>query len=167
MMYLLDADTVIKADNRFFTRKRSPSFWLWLPHQGTIGNIKIPREQYDEIVVGNDDLVEWLKTEEVKDALLLDSEVDAALVAQVLTQGYAPDLDDAELIEVGKDPFLIAHAAADPANRAVVSFETSAPKKIRKNRKVPDVCGQFGVICVDLFVMVDALDYTEDWQPLA
>lgn len=167
MIYLLDADTVIKADNRFFTRKRSASFWLWLPHQGTIGNIKIPREQYDEITAGNGNLVDWLKTEETKNALLLNGEVDAALVASVLTNGYAPDLNDAELIEIGKDPFLIAHGATDPANRTVVSFETSAPAKTRKNRKIPDVCTQFGVACVDLFGMVDALDYTEDWQPPA
>jgi hypothetical protein len=167
MIYLLDADTVIRADNRFFTRKRSASFWLWLPYQGAAGHVKIPREQFDEIVAGNGDLVDWLKTEEVKDALLLESEVDAALVSKVLDEGYAPDLNEAQLIEVGKDPFLIAHAASAPGARTVVSFETSAPARLRQNRKIPDVCAQFGVPCVDLFAMVDALDYTEDWQPLA
>ncbi len=46
------------------------------------GNLKIPQEQYDEVVSGKGDLVEWLKAKEKRDALLLPGAVDQALVAK-------------------------------------------------------------------------------------
>lgn len=165
MLYLLDADTLIKADNKFFKRKWFPKFWEWLIYQGTIGNVKVPLEQYNEVVKGKGDLVSWLKTAEVKEALLLDEEIDSAVVERVIAEGYASDLDDAEVIKIGQDPFLIGCGASNPTQRTVVSFENSAPSKIRANRKVPDVCKQFGVKCIDLHQMLDELDYSNDWMP--
>ena len=41
---------------------------------GATGRVKLPREQYDEITNGRGELVDWLKTEEVKRALLLREE---------------------------------------------------------------------------------------------
>jgi len=41
-------------------------------------------------------------------------------VQHVLEHGYAPDLNDVEIEEIGKDPFLIAAALAGP-DRAVVT----------------------------------------------
>jgi hypothetical protein len=97
--------------------------------------------------------------------LLLDEEADLILVADVLANGYAPDLDEAELEVIGQDPFLIAYALADADNRYIVSFETSAPSKQRAKRKVPDVCAKFGVECGTLFDLIEALDFTSDWKP--
>ena len=82
-------------------------------------------------------------------------------------QGYAEDLDESEVLEIGRDPFLVAHALADQKRRVVVSFEVSKPSKKRKNRKVPDVCKDFGVRCVTLFDVVEELDFTTDWKPPA
>lgn len=165
MLYLLDADTLIKADNTYYPLARFPIFWDWLRHNGDGGNIKIPSEQFDEVIVGNGDLVDWLKEQESKNALLLDEQVNSALVARVLSNGYAPDLDDAELLTVGQDPFLIAYGFAAAADRCVVSFETSAPSKQRANRKVPDVCQTMGVRCVTLFKLIEELDFTTSWTP--
>ena len=83
----------------------------------------------------------------------------------VTAVGYAPDLDEAEQVIVGRDPFLIAYGLTASDERCVVSFEVSAPSKQRANRKVPDVCAQLGVKCVTLFEMIDALDFTTDWVP--
>ena len=60
MLYLLDADTLIKADNTYYPLGRFPIFWQWLQHNGGVGTIKIPSEQFDEVIVGNGDLVDWL-----------------------------------------------------------------------------------------------------------
>jgi Domain of unknown function (DUF4411) len=97
--------------------------------------------------------------------LLFDEEADPALVAAVTANGYASDLNDAELVALGRDPFLIAYAIAGASERYVVSFETSAPTKQRANRKVPDVCKDLGVECVTLFEMINQLDFTTDWRP--
>lgn len=81
----------------------------------------------------------------------------------MISEGYAPDLDATELVEVGQDPFLITYALVSAADRTVVSFETSAPAKQRANRKVPDVCNGFGIKCIMLFDLIKTLDFTTAW----
>ena len=110
-------------------------------------------------------MVDWLNTDENKNALLFAEQVDPDLVAAVTATGYAPDLDAAELVTVGRDPFLIAYAMAAPADRCVISFEVSSPSKTRANRKVPDVCNSVGVRCATLFELIKELDFTTDWVP--
>ena len=90
---------------------------------------------------------------------------DPGLVTEVTERGYALDLDEAEQEKIGRDPFLIAYAYAATEERLVVTFEVSAPKKQRANRKIPDVCRELGVSCVTLFDLIEALDFTTDWKP--
>jgi len=96
---------------------------------------------------------------------LLPGVVDPQLVTQATEQGYAPDLNEAELLTVGRDPFLIAYGLVSAANRTIVSFETSAPGKQRANRKIPDVCAGFGHKCITLFDLIGTLDFTTNWTP--
>ena len=156
VLYLLDAD---------YPLKRFQVFWDWLRHNGAAGLVKIPFEQYEEVVAGKGDLVDWLKGEEIKAALLFDEEADPALVTEVTEKGYALDLDEAEQEKIGRDPFLIAYAYAAAKERLVVTFEVSAPKKRRANRKIPDVCKDLGVGCGTLFDLIKTLDFTTDWKP--
>lgn len=163
MLYLLDADTLITGDRRAYPIKRFPVFWDWLRHQGTIGNVKIPLEQYEEVVSGRGDIVEWLCMEESKAALVLAEELDPGLVADTITRGYGP-LDENGVELVGRDPFLISYGRIEAGGRTVVSFEVSKPSKQGANRKVPDVCRGFGVPCCSLFDMIEALDFTTEWR---
>jgi len=165
MIYLLDADTLIRADRTYYPMRRFPIFWEWLLHNATEGHIKVPVEQFEEIIAGNGELVDWLKSEDIKNAILLNEEADPALVAEVTANGYAPDLDETELERVGRDPFLIAYGYTSTEDRFVVTFENSAPRKQRANRKVPDVCREFGVECGTIFDVIDLLDFTTDWKP--
>lgn len=165
MLYLLDADTLITGDRRAYPLARFPVFWDWLVHQGATGRVKIAVEQFEEVTTGKGDLVDWLKGASVRAALVLDEEADPAVVAQVVAQGYAPDLDEQELEQLGRDPFLIAHALREPGRRTVVTFEVSKPSKRRANRKVPDVCRAVGVPCCDLYRLIRDLDFTTDWRP--
>jgi hypothetical protein len=77
----------------------------------------------------------------------------------VLAQGYAPDLDDSEIEEIGRDPFLIAYALNDVAETTVVTKEVSALSKQRANRKIPDVCRTFGVRCINDFELYRQLNF--------
>lgn len=164
VIYLLDADTLIRADSTYYPLKRFPVFWEWLRYKGFASHVKVPLEQYEEVINGKGELVDWLKDEETKAALLLDEEADPALVAEVTIKGYASDLDEAEQEKVGRDPFLIAYAYASPGERVVVSFEVSAPSKSRANRKIPDICKELGVKPGTLFDVIEALDFTTDWK---
>lgn len=163
MLYLLDADTLIRADSTYYPLKRFPVFWDWLHFHGNAGNVKIPQEQFDEVTAGKGELVDWLNERPKIDDLLLAGAADPALVQRVTNEGYAPDLDAMELVTVGQDPFLIAYALVSVADRTVVSFETSAPSKQRANRKVPDVCKGLGINCITLFELIKTLDFTTGW----
>jgi hypothetical protein len=164
MLYLLDADTLITGDRLAYPLRRFPVFWDWLRHQGVLGHVKIPMEQYEEVIVGRGELVDWLRAVENRDALLFDEEADPDLVARATADGYG-DLDETGIEEVGRDPFLISYGLADAGQRTIVSFEVSAPGKRGARRKVPDVCHEFGVPCCNLYELIDVLDFTTDWRP--
>lgn len=168
-MYLLDANVLMTAHNLYYPVDGVPEFWAWLAHNGTSGNLKLPLEVYEEIKDGGTDdekdlLYAWIKDEEVKAAVLLDEEVDPALVAAVIEAGYAPDLTDDEVEQIGRDPFLVAYALASPDDRCVVTAEVSKPKRQRQNRHVPDVCNDLGVQWCDTFGMTRALKFTTSWH---
>jgi hypothetical protein len=166
MAHLLDANTLITARDSYYPLDGVPEFWEWLQYQGEQGAVKIPLEIYEEIKEGPDGqedlLFNWLQDDQVKAALLLQTDVDPDAVQHVIDQGYAPDLDDTEIEKLGRDPFLIAHALA--GGHTVVTVETSAPKKQRANRKVPDVCAQVGVPCIAPFAMYRALKFKTNWK---
>lgn len=137
--------------------------------QGAAGWLKMPIETYEEVRDGSSDeerdlLFGWVSKDDVKTALILDEEVDQRLVARVVDQGYAPDLTDQEIEQIGRDPFLIAYALARAGERCVVTTEVSSPRKQRQNRKVPDVCNTLGVACSDTFGMLRALGFTTAWS---
>lgn len=163
MLYLLDADTVITGDRGAYPLRRFPVFWEWLRHQGDVGTVKVPQEQWEEITAGKGEIVDWLCADEVRDALLLEEDLDPALVADTTLQGYGV-LDENGVELVGRDPFLISYGRVDLGRRTVVTFEVSKPAKRGANRKVPDVCRDFQVPCCSLFEMIEALDFTTHWQ---
>lgn len=117
-MHLLDANVLITAHNLYYPVQRVPEFWDWLVHMGETGALKMPVEIIEEITEGSE-LAQWLNEGDNYDALKLDQDVDPALV-QTVIEKYASDLNDAEIIEVGRDPFLIAHALAHRADRIVI-----------------------------------------------
>ena len=96
--------------------------------------------------------------------LLLDENVDGDLIAEVIEEGYAPDLSDVELERVGLDPFLIAYALGNPSQRVVVTTEHSKPKKKRANRHIPDVCRDLKVDCCNTYEFIVALNFTTGWR---
>jgi Domain of unknown function (DUF4411) len=167
MPRLLDANVLITANNLYYPIDMVPEFWEWLAHMGHAGEIKLPIEIFEEITDGGPDedpLKEWLRDEANKLVILLDDEVDQLLVQRVLAIGYATDLADFEIEQIGRDPFLIAYALADPAERSVVTTEVSSPRKTRQNRKIPDVCDALGISWSNTFTMLRELRFSTAWR---
>ena len=168
MAYLIDANVLITAHHFYYPVDAVPEFWDWLTHNGNEGEIKMPVETFEEVKDGSNDgerdlLFAWVQDDANKTAILFDEEVQPALVQRVITQ-YAEDLTDAELETIGRDPFLIAHALADPGNRCVVTTEVSKRRLQRQNRRIPDVCADVGVQCCDTFSMLRALSFSTGWN---
>lgn len=163
-MHLLDANVLIDANRDYYPMDRVPEFWGWLQHQGSIGNVKVPVEVWEEIKEGTDELAQWIKKDEVRNDLLLDEPADVTLVSRAAEEGYVDDLTDDEVLKLGRDPFLVAYALVDPANRCVVTTEVSKPSKTRANRKLPDVCRSFGISSYNTFDLTRRLDFSTDWE---
>ncbi len=165
MLYLLDANVLIDANRDYYPIGRVDEYWDWLIFQGQQGMVKVPLEIYEELKEGKQDaLALWAKEAETEEALKLDEDVDIDLVRQVSDEGYAPDLTDVEVEKIGRDPFLIGYALVDVEQRVVVTTETSQPRKERANRKVPDVCRQFGVTSINAYQLGHQLDFRTDWK---
>lgn len=169
MIHLIDAGVLITANSLYYPVDRVPEFWDWLLHHAEAGRVRVPQEIYEELKEGPEDegrdlLFDWVSDDEVKRHLLLDEEVDPVLVNKVVSDGYAPDLTDSEIEQIGRDPFLVAYALCDVRSRTVVTTEVSKPKKQRQNRKLPNVCDDFGVRWIDTFALVRELNFTTAWR---
>jgi hypothetical protein len=167
MLYLLDASVLITAHNLYYPIDAVPEYWEWLVHVGNQGLVKMPFEIFDEVTDGpngeKDPLFAWLQQDATRDALLLPDIVEPAVVQLVIVDGYAPDLTDDQIDQIGRDPFLIAYALSGP-ERCVVTVETSEPKKQRQNRKIPDVCKSIGVACCNPFELNRTLGFRTNWK---
>ena len=168
MLYLLDASTLITANNTYYAIDTVPEFWEWLQHQCEQGRAKMPLEIFEEVKDGpkgtKDLLFGWIQAAQVKKALVLSESVEVALLQSVISAGYAPDLTDTETEQLGRDPFLIAYALVDPKNRMVVTSEVSKPSKTRQNRRMPDVCDTMGVKWCNPFDFNKALKFSTQWK---
>ena len=152
MIYLLDANTYIEAKNRYYDMEFCPAYWDWLDQQfvmGVAGSIDmIGRELRD----GNDGLAEWVK--ERGSQFIANDDEDTqntfiAIAQFVMSQDFSPANRDNFLEKA--DPWLIAKAKTTGAT--VVTHE-SALSNATKKVKVPNICRQFDVRCIDTFAFL-------------
>jgi len=165
VLYLLDANVLIDANRDYYPIERVPEFWDWLEHHGAAGKVKMPLEIYEEVRDGKDDLASWIKTTPVTESLRYAEEVDVELVSKAVSEGYAPDLTDDEILKLGRDPFLLAYALASPSSHCIVTTEVSRPSKRRGNRRLPDVARDFGIESCNTFEFTRRLDFRTNWRP--
>jgi hypothetical protein len=158
-LYLLDANVLIRADADYYPLDRVPPFWDWLLGKASAGEVKMPKQIYEEVVDSRSALGPWLRRQDVRDALVLDERPDARMLQLVMDVGYGPNVDDVELLKIGHDPFLIAAAMIGRPDRIVVTKEVSRPSATRANRKVPDVCRAFSIDAISDFEAWRRLDF--------
>lgn len=162
--YALDANVLIDAGNLYYPMDRVPEFWDWLAHHAKQRRVGMPRQVFEEPKAGDDDVAKWLKRHAPGSVLLHSEKVRTEHLRRVINEGYATDLAQHELDMIGKDPFLIACALAEPTKRCVVSTEVSKPSKKRADRKVPDVCRHFGIRCITTYQFIRELNFSTNWK---
>jgi hypothetical protein len=137
---LLDANTYIQAKNQYYGMDICPAYWDWLDlqfEQGLIGSVDmIGRELRD----GNDD------DEATQSAF-------AAIVQSVMEGDYNAGNRDSFLAKA--DPWIIAKAQCLGAT--VVTHESVVAPNARKV-KVPNICQQFDVTCINTFQFLRELN---------
>jgi hypothetical protein len=136
-LHLIDANVLIRAHGDHYPIDRIKPFWEWLVGMAGKDRVKAPREIDHEVAKSADLLGQWLRQPEVRKAIILPDATNGATVAEVIAKGYAPDLNDIELENIGRDPFLIA-AALGGVGRVVVTRESFRPSVGRLSASVTD-----------------------------
>lgn len=177
MLYLLDANVLIDAKNKYYPIKRVPEYWEWLLYKAEKGNIKIPFEIYQELsdpdkkFQEKDDLAQWLETEANKALLLLEEDIDSEALNCVLeeytwdskTKAYGEKLSEDELDVIENDAILVSYAHMKE-NRCVVTLEMPRPSKKRHNKKIPDICNGLNIAWCDPFKLNRELNFSTNWK---
>lgn len=101
---------LISAHELHYPLDRIPQFWTWLLAQWDAGKAKLPFEIFGEIANSTGDLRDWLTAPDHNKKLRLAEQVDGTILQNVISSGYAPDLTESELEQIGQDPFLVAYA---------------------------------------------------------
>ena len=116
------------------------------------GTLRSPALVYEELVEGDDDLVDWARDQRKSGMFFVDpdEQVQSVMseVADFVEQTY--ESSQAKLFLDGADPWVIACAKAQGG--VVVTFEVSAPAA--RKVKIPDVSSHFSVTCVNTYKML-------------
>ncbi|WP_309132620.1 DUF4411 family protein [Brevibacterium sp.] len=151
-MYLLDANVLIEAKNRYYSFETAPGFWDWLElmHQKS-GACSIDAV-FEELTVGDDELAHWARQHQD-----FFREVDrhatrhfAELTGWAVSQSYT-DAALAGFTGNNADYLLVAHARGH--DFTVVTHERSKPLA-RKRVLIPDACQAMNVKTLDTFEML-------------
>lgn len=154
--YCLDTDVFIQAKNGPYGFDIVPAFWDWLDQQVDAGLIFSSTMVYSELSGGEDELAEWVRNRRntgffiEPDIIVQQIFRDIAnYVFQHYLEHYTQQfLDDA-------DPWVIAHAKAE--NGIVVTHEALVPSS-SKQVKIPNICWQFNVDCINPYKMLRDLN---------
>jgi len=144
--YWLDANVLIEAHRRSYPFGIAVSFWAWLGKQVEDGIIVCPRSVYQEIAEQEnhkDEIARWVQNRRDKLCVMLLEHV---------FEKYAPE--QAYAFARGGDVWVIAHARDDAGT--VVTLESDLRPASQKAR-IPDVCKQFDVKCVNTVEMLKLL----------
>lgn len=156
-VYWLDSNVLIEAKNGPYQFDLAPGFWKALEEEADAGNICVPKMVYEEIVGDGpkDDLAKWMRLRK-KNGLCVSAgkpvqEAFQKVANHVVAKYEAPFSHD--FLRVA-DPWVVAHAIESKG--AVVTFE--AKSLVGTGRvKIPNICSDFAVPCMNLYAMLKAL----------
>lgn len=159
MIYLLDANTLIEAKNRYYRMAVCPAYWSWIQRSqgaGVVASIDLVAE---ELKRGNDELATWAKGQ--TDLFLPVSDDDTqqsfgAVAQQVAAEAAGMKAGALDEFLAGADPWLIAKAMA--LKDAVVVTHEQFNLQMRRKFSIPNVCHHFGVPWIDTFELLSRTD---------
>jgi hypothetical protein len=154
--YWIDSNVLIQAKNGPYDFDRVPQFWTFISKEIENGRIKAPKFVYDELTGATDWLANWCKQRK-KDGLCENASRDVQQaysdIANYVQANYTAH--QAAVFLRGADGWVIAHAMVDGGT--VVTHESDKSKKSKV--KIPAICRQFGVTCLNTYEMNKELDF--------
>ncbi len=158
-IYCIDANVLIQAWQKYYSPKICPSYWDILNELGERSKIFLPQMVYEEITRTEDDLADWLKNSNIS------IKKNDSVVIECLRKIYDVNPLHKFLVDNTKqrslaDPWVIAHAIKEKA--IVVTKENKETAGNSTKIKIPNVCDNMGVRCIDDFQMIQELNIQFD-----
>ena len=166
--FLIDANVFITSSEQYYGFSFCPGFWDLLKLAGAESVAASIDRVKNELMARDDDddaepdpLSDWIRNQldpaffcstiENEDVLHMNKQV--MLWVKNRTQYTAEAFST---FSRGADPWLIAYAQV--YKMTIVTLETNAPLS-KSKIKIPDVCEQFAVPCVNTFEMLQSLQH--------
>jgi len=151
-MYLVDANVLIEAKNRYYAFDIAPGFWAWLDRahdQSMACSIDAVR---DELLDGNDELADWARANTAffrpidQGTTRHFGDLTAWATSRNFSQAALTDF-------TGNNADYLLVAYAREHQHTVVTHERSQPNA-RARVLIPDACLAMGVSTTDTFHML-------------
>jgi hypothetical protein len=143
MIYLLDANTLIEAKNRYYSMTICPGYWTWILQSHGKGIVASIDAVGNELKQGHDELAAWAIQNDQLFWDASDGNTQEAFAKVAVEEFLA-----------GADPWLIAKAMT-MHDCVVVTHEQFNPQMKRKF-SIPNVCQTFGIQWINTFQALDA-----------
>ncbi|GGH51238.1 DUF4411 family protein [Microbacterium album] len=162
-MYLVDANVLIEAKNRYYAFDIAPGFWDWLDraHDQSLACSIDPVR--DELLDGKDELADWARDNPAFFRAVDQRTTDhfGDLTAWATSRNYT-QAALANFTGSNADYLLVAYARAH--QHTVVTHERSQPNA-RARVLIPDACLGMGVSATDTFEMLRQTGAQFDLRP--
>lgn len=149
--YLLDSNFFLDSSLRYYQFDFFPDFWNWIKYKtqnSSIKTIKKVKQELDK----KDDFISGFIRELPKD-FFIDEIKYLENYAQVIQSSQNMDFNPSAKEKFAQghraDAWLLAVAQRD--NFIVVSNEKMPNKKEKKNIKIPRMCVELKIQCIDIF----------------
>lgn len=156
-VHWLDADVFIQAKNGPYPFDMVKEFWIFLSRMLDEGYIRSSLMVYKELTEGTDYLAQWCKSRKSTGLAVRPSKgVQSKLtdISNHVVSKYGSVLSAPFLN--GGDAWIIAHALEGGGTVVTQESEHSKGSKI----KVPTVCKELDVRCIDTYRMLKALRFS-------
>lgn len=154
-MYLLDSNVFIQAKNLHYGFDFCPAFWDFLIQEYKNDKIFSIDKVKDEIIIGDDELADWVNNKEFN-GFFLPSDTQTAMQFHSINewinqQNYQPFANQ-EFMQAA-DYYLIAQAQ----QRNIIIVTHEVPSDGLKKIKIPNVCMGLNIKFITPFVMLRQL----------
>ncbi len=157
MKYLLDANTFIEANNRYYGMSICPAYWQWILNTNKSQQVCSIDFVKQELANYGDAVSDWVKT----NSHIFEPESDLAtqtafqdVLNHVMSLTGMNSGTHEEFLR-GADPWLIAKAIATGAT--IVTHE-QFKEGIKRKILIPNVCKELKVKCINTFELLHELN---------
>lgn len=151
-MYVIDANVLIEAKNRYYAFDIAPGFWAWLDQAHRLSDVCSLEAVHGELIGGNDELADWARANTAffrpidQGTTQHFGDLTSWATSQNFTQAAL-----AAFTGNNADYLLVAYAREH--QHTVVTLERSQPNA-RARVLIPDACRAMGISTTDTFQML-------------